>query len=220
MDHKKKILKLLQSEPDRVFDDNEICAALNVGRTAKERDAVSEACRQLLRTGEIRRFKHQDRMVNGVRKSEKLALRLKDKSKQQEQASRALEKRGVVEVITRPEDALAHRDFSERAREVMVEFYGRTLKPKKIGGTKIWDYVSGDGAVVGDARWFGQSLPAARAFVSEAVWLLEKVGAVQKFIVFGGETEVPRQWLELWATMCPEDIALFYLDTNGELHEL
>jgi hypothetical protein len=63
-------------------------------------------------------------------------------------------------------------------------------------------------------------VPAARAFISEAIWLLEKVGAVQKFIVFGGESDVPRQWLELWATLCPEDVALFYLDNKGELHEL
>ena len=71
-----------------------------------------------------------------------------------------------------------------------------------------------------EARTTAGSVPAARAFISEAVWLLEKVGAVQKFIVFGGEADVPRQWLELWATLCPEDIALFYLDNKGELHEL
>ncbi len=219
MDYKKKIARLLQSEPSRLLTDDEVCAALNAGSTVKEREAVAEACRELLRAGEIRRFKHEGRMVNGARQSEKLALRPKGKERREEDAQ-AIEKRGVVEVTTRPEEALARKDFSESAREVMVEFYGRTLKPKKIGGTKIWDYVSADGMVVGDARWFGQSVPAARAFISEAVWLLEKVGAVQKFVVFGGETEVPRQWLELWSTLCPEDIALFYLDSKGELHEL
>ncbi|MBI3405861.1 MAG: hypothetical protein HY046_10445 [Acidobacteria bacterium] len=218
-DHKKKILKLLQTDSDRLFTDDEICEALNAGKSQKDRDAVVENLREMLRSGEIRRFKQDDKMVTGLRQSEKLALRPKDKGKKEEPGG-ALAKRDTVEVTVRPEEALAVKDFSEKAREVMMEFYGRPLKPRKIGGTKIWDYVSTDGMVVGDARWFGSSVPAARAFISEAVWLLEKVGAVQKFVVFGGETEVPRQWLELWATLCPEDIALFYLDGKGDLHEL
>ena len=219
MDTKTKIMRVLQKDTDRLFEDSELCAALGLADKTKEREGIAETCRELLRAGEIRRFRENGRMVNAARKSEKLALRRREKEKKDESAG-ALEKRGVVEVTTRPEEALAHKDFTERAREVMVEFYGRPLKGKKIGGTKIWDYVSNDGMVVGDARWLGQSIPAARAFISEAVWLLEKVGAVQKFIVFGGETEVPRQWLELWSTLCPEDIALFYLDSKGELHEL
>ncbi|GEM_PF-5627357 len=213
---KAKILKLLQSDPDKLYDDGELCKALNAGDSTKEHERIAEACRELLRAGQIRRFKHENRMVNGARKTEFLALRRREKKED----AQALEKRGAFEVAVRPEEGLARKDFAERAREVMNEFYGRPLKPRKIGGTKIWDYVSPDGMVVGDARWFGNSVPAARAFISEAIWLLEKVGAVQKFVVFGGEAEVPRQWLELWATLCPEDVALFYLDGKGELHEL
>jgi len=217
MDRKAQILALVQANPDRLYEDAELCAELAIPDTAKERERISETCRELLRAGQIRRFKQEGRMVNGARKSQWLALRRRERK---EESGEALEKRGAVEVALRPEESLARKDFAERARAVMMEFYGRSLKPRKIGGTKIWDYVSSDGMVVGDARWFGQQLPAARAFVSEAVWLLEKVGAVQKFLVFGGEAEVPRQWLELWATLCPEDIALFYLDSKGELHEL
>ena len=214
---KAKILRLLQSDPDRLWDDAELCEALGVPNRTKDREKITEVCRELLRSGEIRRFKHEDRMVNGARKTQWLALRRRDKK---DEPSEAIEKRGDVEVAVRPEEGLARKDFAERAREVMIEFFGRSLKPRKIGGTKVWDYVSPDGLIVGDARWFGQIVPTARAFISEAVWLLEKVGAVQKFVVFGGDVEVPRQWLELWATLCPEDIALFYLDNKGELHEL
>jgi hypothetical protein len=215
--NKADILKLLQKDTEKLYDDQELCTALGVPNNTKEHEKVAEACRDLLRAGQIRRFKHEGRMVNGARKTQFLALRRRDKK---DAGGQALEKRGAVDVTVKPEEGLARKDFSERAREVMNEFYGRALRPRKIGGTKIWDYVSPDGMVVGDARWFGQSVPAARAFISEAVWLLEKVGAVQKFVVFGGESEVPRQWLELWATLCPEDIALFYLDSKGELHEL
>ncbi|MGH9790466.1 MAG: hypothetical protein ACRD5W_04580 [Candidatus Acidiferrales bacterium] len=214
---KQKILKLLQSDIEKLYDDTELSAAIGLSEKAKDVEKVSEACRDLLRSGQIRRFKHDGRMVNGARKTEWLALRRRDKK---EDSKQAIEKRGSVEVAVRPEEGLARKDFAERAREVMNEFFGRPLKPQKIGGTKIWDYVSPDGMVVGDARWFSGAVPAARAFISEAVWLLEKVGAVQKFVVFGGELEVPRQWLELWATLCPDDIALFYLDNKGELHEL
>ncbi len=214
---KQKILKLLQSDSDKLYDDTELSAAIGLSDKAKDVDKVSEACRELLRAGQIRRFKHDGRMVNGARKTEWLALRRRDRK---EDSQQAIERRGSVEVAVRPEEGLARKDFAERAREVMNEFFGRPLKPQKIGGTKIWDYVSPDGMVVGDARWFSGAVPAARAFISEAVWLLEKVGAVQKFVVFGGEAEVPRQWLELWATLCPEDTALFYLDNKGELHEL
>lgn len=214
---KADILKLLQKDTDKLYDDKELCDALGTGNSTKEHERVAEACRELLRAGQIRRFKHEGRMVNGARKTQFLALRRRDKK---DDGGSAIEKRGAVDVTVRAEEGLARKDFSERAREVMNEFFGRPLKPRKIGGTKIWDYVSPDGMVVGDARWFTGSVPAARAFVSEAVWLLEKVGAVQKFIVFGGEADVPRQWLELWATLCAEDIALFYLDNKGELHEL
>jgi len=214
---KANILKLLQKDTEKLYSDQELCAALGVGNSTKEHEKIAEACRELLRAGQIRRFKHEDRMVNGARKTQFLALRRREKK---DDGGSAIEKRGAVDVTVKPEEGLARKDFSERAREVMNEFFGRPLKPRKIGGTKIWDYVSPDGMVVGDARWFGNSVPAARAFVSEAIWLLEKVGAVQKFIVFGGEADVPRQWLELWATLCPEDVALFYLDAKGELHEL
>ncbi len=214
---KDQILQLLQKDTEKLYDDQELCDALGAGNNSREHEQIAEACRELLRAGQIRRFKHEGRMVNGARKTQFLALRRREKK---EETGSAIEKRGAVEVTVRPEEGLARKDFSDRAREVMNEFFGRPLKPRKIGGTKIWDYVSPDGMIVGDARWFGNSIPAARAFVSEAVWLLEKVGAVQKFIVFGGESEVPRQWLELWSTLCPEDIALFYLDAKGELHEL
>lgn len=216
---KNQILELLQKDASRIYDDRELAQALGVSDKPKDLEKIAEACRELLRAGQIRRYKHDGRMVNGARKNDWLALRRRDKKEKEDEAT-AIEKRAAMEVTVRPEEGLARKDFSDRAREVMNEFYGRGLKPKKIGGTKIWDYVSGDGMVVGDARWFGQSLPAARAFISEAIWLLEKVGAVQKFIVFGGEADVPRQWLELWATLCPEDVALFYLDNKGELHEL
>lgn len=215
--HKQKILKLLQSDNEKLYDDTELSEAIGLSKKTKDVEKVAEACRELLRSGQIRRFKNESRMVNGARKTEWLALRRRDKK---EDSKDALERRGVVEVTVRPEEGIARKDFADRAREVMNEFYGRSLKAHKIGGTKIWDFVSPDGMVVGDARWFGGSVPAARAFISEAVWLLEKVGAVQKFIVFGGEADVPRQWLELWATLCPEDVALFYLDNKGELHEL
>ncbi len=214
---KQKILKLLLADTEKLYDDAKLSSAIGLSTAAKDVEKVAEACRELLRAGQIRRFKHEGRMVNGARKSEWLALRRREKK---EDSKEAIEKRGTVEVAVRPEEGLMRKDFAERAREVMNEFYGRTLKPVKIGGTKIWDFVSPDGMVVGDARWFAGPVPAARAFISEAVWLLEKVGAVQKFIVFGGEADVARQWLELWATLCPEDIALFYLDNKGELHEL
>jgi len=214
---KQKILKLLTSDTEKLYDDAELSAAIGLSAKPKDVEKVAEACRELLRSGQIRRFKHEGRMVSGARKTEWLALRRREKK---EDSKDAIERRGSVEVAVRPEEGLARKDFAERAREVMNEFFGRALKPQKIGGTKIWDFVSPDGMVVGDARWFSGSVPAARAFISEAVWLLEKVGAVQKFVVFGGEADVPRQWLELWATLCPEDIALFYLDNKGELHEL
>jgi hypothetical protein len=218
MEKKAQIVKLLQTDPQRLYGDAELCAALGLPDKAKEREKIAEICRGLLRAGQIRRFSQDGRMMNGARKGPWLALRRREKK--QEEPGEALERRGAVEVAVRPEEALVRKDFVERAREVMVEFYGRPLKPRRIGGTQFWDYVSSDGTIVGDARWFGQVVPVARAFVSEAVWLLEKVGAVQKFIIFGGEVEVPRQWLELWATLCPEDIHLFYLDNTGELHEL
>ncbi len=91
MDSKTQILALLHADPERLYDDTELCVALKVTDKGKEREKITEACREQLRNGQIRRFKHDGRMVNGARQSDWLALRRRDRK--DEPAEEAIEKR-------------------------------------------------------------------------------------------------------------------------------
>lgn len=121
--------------------------------------------------------------------------------------------------------ALTPGDFESLARRVMSTHYGTPLGPRQLPGIpKKFDLVSGDGHIVGDAKYFtlvrGQRLPPAKfSVIAEYVWLLEKTAAPVQFLVFGSDPEVPRLWLARYGELLSH-ISFFFLSDASELTQL
>ena len=94
------------------------------------------------------------------------------------------------------------REFERFARKIMSQYFGVQLEERKPSGfPKKFDMVSTNGDIVGDAKFLTlvhrKSLPHAKFMeIAGHVWLLEKVNARRRFLVFGNQKRVPEWWLE------------------------
>ncbi len=121
---------------------------------------------------------------------------------------------------------LSPAEFKKLARRVMRQHYNvERLLPGQVGSVpKKLDFVSPDGQVVGDAKYYtrvgGAGLPPAKfSIIAEHVWLLEKTGAQEKFLVFGNGRQVPVRWLERYGGLVA-GIDFYFLTDSGELEQL
>lgn len=116
-------------------------------------------------------------------------------------------------------------NFESLARQVFSQHYDKALSPGTLPGIpKGWDLLSADGLIVGDAKYFtlvgGERLPPAKfSIIAEYVWLLEKTNARVKFLVFGNQIEVPRQWLAHYGRLL-SGVDFFFLDQDGTITRL
>ncbi|HET9149493.1 MAG TPA: hypothetical protein VFO61_03345 [Alphaproteobacteria bacterium] len=113
-------------------------------------------------------------------------------------------------------------EFEKLAQAAMSKLYGLQFTPRRVDGVpKIFDLVSRDGSIVGDAKFYtlvqGERLPPAKfSVIAEHVWLLEKTGADTKFLVFGNDRRVPEQWLKRYGSLAG-GVSFYFLDRDGEL---
>jgi hypothetical protein len=118
-----------------------------------------------------------------------------------------------------------YRQFEVLACGVMSDHYGTALAPAKVPGVgKLFDYVSGDHTIVGDAKCFslvqGTMLPPAKfSVIAEHVWLLEKTRAAHRFLVFGNDRRVPLRWLDKYGGLV-DAVEFFFIDGDARLHKL
>lgn len=123
------------------------------------------------------------------------------------------------------QQALTASRFEEMARVRLGELFGSPLAPGSLAGVpKRFDFVSPDGRIVGDAKYYtlvgGVGLPPAKfSIIAEHVWLLEKTGAPVLFLVFGHDRSVPVQWLKRYGHLTTE-VAFYFLADTGELEKL
>jgi hypothetical protein len=116
-------------------------------------------------------------------------------------------------------------EFEQISKRIMSRHLGAALKPGEIRGVrKLFDFVSEDGSIVGDAKYFtmvrGQSRPPAKlSVISEHVWLLENTKAKTKFLVFGNDRRVPELWLHDYGNMV-KGVEFYFIDDNGKLEKL
>jgi hypothetical protein len=105
-------------------------------------------------------------------------------------------------------------EFQARGKKQLEVFFKIELSEKLILPTKRWDYVSADESIVGDAKLLSYegSASAEKSIISEHVWLLEKIPARVKFILFGGNSNTPVDWLRRWRQLLPENILFLYLE--------
>lgn len=117
------------------------------------------------------------------------------------------------------------RQFEAVARRVMSGVYGVLLGPGQVHGVpKTFDLVSRDGRIAGDAKFYtmvrGKGLPPAKfATIAEYVWLLEKTGADDKFLVFGNQRAVPEEWLKRYGHLL-DGVDFYFIDSAGRVEKL
>lgn len=119
-----------------------------------------------------------------------------------------------------PEHLESGQLFERRVRDMLSELWDVRLRAAEVtlagGVRKKFDLVSDDGRCVGDAkRYTSIKTPAAKwSTIAEYVWLLQKVqGDVHRFLVFGGDEDVPRRWLDRFAPLAAP--VVFYF-SDGE----
>ena len=114
------------------------------------------------------------------------------------------------------------RSFEELARTNMSRRFGKDLAPrKKPHWAKLFDLVSADYTIVGDAKYFsmvgGERLPPAKfSVIAEHVWMLEKTDAWIKFLVFGNDQRVPEEWLKRYGSLV-NSVGFYFLTRDGEI---
>jgi hypothetical protein len=111
--------------------------------------------------------------------------------------------------------------FEEMARVVMSNHFQQELSPRKLQGfPKLFDLVSSDGTIIGDAKYLtmvgGTSIPPAKfATIAEYVWLLEKIPCKKKFLVFGNDKRVPEEWLKRYGNLVT-DVEFYFIGINTQ----
>jgi hypothetical protein len=107
----------------------------------------------------------------------------------------------------------------------MSKFFQTTLvKKNPKGSPKKFDMVSSDEKIVGDAKFLtlvrGKKTPSAKLMeIAGHVWLLEKVSAGRRFLVFGNQSEVPKLWLRKYAQLV-QNVEFYFIDETGTIEKL
>ena len=115
--------------------------------------------------------------------------------------------------------------FERAAARALEQQFDVRLAPRSVAEVpKRFDFVADDGSLVGDAKYFtlvnGTGLPPAKfSIIAEHVWLLEKVPARERVLVFGNDRRVPMQWLRRYGHLAG-DVRFFFLGPDGTLEEL
>jgi len=117
------------------------------------------------------------------------------------------------------------REFQALAQKVMSQHFGVFLtEASPPGFPKKFDMVSDDAALVGDAKYLtlvhGTKLPPAKFMeIAGHVWLLEKIPAKKRFLVFGNQRRVPEGWLEKYAGLV-QTVEFYFLDDDGKVEKI
>ena len=117
------------------------------------------------------------------------------------------------------------REFEKFAREIMSQYFGVQLEERTPKGSpKKFDMVSTDGDIVGDAKFLTlvhrKRLPPAKFMeIAGHVWLLEKVNAKKRFLVFGNQKRVPEWWLEKYGNLV-RNVEFYFIDDKGNVERL
>lgn len=115
------------------------------------------------------------------------------------------------------------RGFEAYARGYFSRFWRAEFQTSivEIGGSvpKNFDFVSADGQIVGDAKWYSMrasgSVPQAKlSVIAECVWLLQPVQAERRFLVFGNDHSVAELFLHRYRSWT-SPVEFYFLDSSG-----
>ncbi|MHC3128918.1 MAG: hypothetical protein IBV52_02430 [Candidatus Bathyarchaeota archaeon] len=117
------------------------------------------------------------------------------------------------------------REFEEFARKTMSRYFGiKFVEKNPKNFPKRFDMVSHDEEFVGDAKYLtlvhGTRLPPAKFMeISGHVWLLERLDAKRRFLVFGNQRRVPEWWLEKYGNLV-QSVEFYFIDSQGKINKL
>jgi len=160
-------------------------------------------------------------LIKGVQSGKEWRFSVRG-SRQRVRVSPALAQTRPPESKTVP---MSPAEFEKVTQRVMGEWFGTSLAPGRVAAVpKIFDLVSGDHRIVGDAKYFtmvqGKRLPPAKfSVIAEHVWLLESTDADRKFLVFGNDRRVPEEWLQRYGPLV-HSVEFYFLDGETKLHRL
>lgn len=213
MTHADRIIAFLQRNPDRWFSDDEISAALAI----RPRQTVNQVARRLAQENRILRELVQGKTRNTIPSSK---------------ISDTVLPEGEVAPIPQSSDkssdalpGLSPKQFEELAARAMSAHFAKALRLGTVPGIpKRFDFVSPDGTIVGDAKYFtlvgGERLPPAKfSVIAEYVWLLQHAEAERRFLVFGNDRRVPERWLKTYGRLA-NGVEFYFLDVDGNVHQL
>ncbi len=90
-----------------------------------------------------------------------------------------------------------------------------------VGGSvpKSFDFVSADGRIVGDAKWYSMRAnsvaPQAKlSIIAEYIWRLQQVRADRRFLVFGRDASVAELFLRRYRPLT-KPVEFYFLDGTG-----
>jgi hypothetical protein len=115
--------------------------------------------------------------------------------------------------------------FQKLATRKMSEYLNVPLFHRNpTGFPKRFDMVSEDEQIVGDAKYLTlvrreRRPPAKFMEIAGHVWLLERVPAKRRFLVFGNQREVPEMWLSDYEALL-ENVEFYFLSNRGKIELL
>ena len=170
------------------LDDGELADALGVGRRA-----IAETCRQLEAQGLVVR-----NMAGGTRTI-------------------------VTVPAAGPGDGgaapVTQATFPAHARRVLSARWGTSLQRRPAGlpggQSQLFEFVSGNGRIVGDVVWLagrGETPEARWAAIAEAVLVMAHVtNADRRFLVFGDDWDTVSRWLTRYRPLL-DGVEVWFLD--------
>lgn len=114
------------------------------------------------------------------------------------------------------------KSFEHSARYRMsLYFKNELMSRQRKGWPKLFDMVSADFRIVGDAKYLsmvrGKYIPPAKfSVIAEHVWLLEKIDAEIRFLVFGNDIRVPKEWLRRYGELV-NSVKFYFLTESGDI---
>jgi len=200
MTDRERILAFLRSVSPRGATNSEILEATGI----EARHLVYQLTQELLQEGEIHGVKRDRQWFFWIGEPETMPEPLP---------------------APRPAPRFTRREFVELARGRMSQQYNERLEPGWVGEVhKRFHFVASYGRIVGHAIYYtrvgGTRWPPAKAAaIAEHVWLLEKTGAPEAFLVFGHDRQAPTMWLERYGNLVSR-VTFYFLTDDGELEEL
>jgi len=117
------------------------------------------------------------------------------------------------------------KEFEDLAREKMSQHFGVKLARCQKGQfCNEFDMLSADGTVLGDAKYLtlvrGIQMPPAKFMkIAGHVWMLQGSTAQRRFLVFGNQRDVPREWLQRYGRLV-QNVEFYFLAADGKLESL